>query len=80
MDAVCNHDCFNCPHPDCILGRLTAQDYDAQREAEKLLRTPEQRKIAAKQRAHYEANRDEIAAKKRVYMREYRLKKKEVRA
>lgn len=66
MDAVCNHDCFNCPHPDCILDRLT---YEANRD-----------KIAARNRAYYEVHRDELAAKHRAYMREYRKKQKEVRA
>ena len=67
MDAVCNNDCFNCPHPDCVLDELTAEDYAAQREAEKLMKTPKQKKIAAKRRAYYEANREEIAAKRRAY-------------
>lgn len=69
MDAVCNHDCFNCPHPDCILDRLTAHAYyEANKD-----------KIAAKNRAYYEANREELAAKHRAYMREYRINYKRKR-
>ena len=64
---VCNRDCFNCPFPDCMLETLEAEDYRMQREAAELLKTPDQKKIAAKQRAYREANRDEIAAKKRAY-------------
>ena len=67
MERVCNRDCFNCPFPDCVLETLEAEDYRMQREAAELLKTPEQKKIAAKKRAYYEANRDEIAAKKRAY-------------
>ena len=69
MDTVCNRDCFNCPHPDCILEELSAEDYQAQREAEKAAfpKTLAGRKLAAKQRAYYEANREEIAAKQRAY-------------
>ena len=68
-NSVCNRDCFNCPHPDCILETLEAADYQAQRQAEKAAfpRTQKQRKLAAKQRAYREANREELAAKKRAY-------------
>ena len=67
MKRVCNRDCFNCPFPDCVLETLEAEDYRMQREAAEMLKTPEQKKIAAYQRAYYEANRDEIAAKQRAY-------------
>jgi DNA-binding XRE family transcriptional regulator len=67
VKRVCNRDCFNCPFPDCVLETLEAEDYRMQREAAELLKTPEQKKIAAKKRAYYEANRDEIAAKQRAY-------------
>ena len=69
MASVCSRDCFHCPFPDCVLedDALTAAEYAEARERESLLRTPEKKKLAAKQRAYYEANRDEIAAKQRAY-------------
>ena len=89
--ATCNRDCFNCPHPDCILEELEAEDYAEQRWIEREIVNPKSRKekeIAAKQRAYREANREELAAKQRAYyeanrekwnayLREYRRKRKE---
>ena len=72
MKRVCDRDCFNCPFPDCVLETLEAEDYRMQREAAEMLKTPEQKKIAAKQRAYYEANRDEIAAKKGRLLYDFR--------
>ena len=74
--ATCNRDCFNCPHPDCILEELEAEDYAEQRRIEREIVNPKSQKekeIAAKQRAYYEANREEWNA----YLREYRRKRKE---
>lgn len=68
--AICNKDCFNCLHEDCVLDTLDAEDYALARkiEAEVILpKSKEQERAAAKQRAYYEANRDEIAAKRRAY-------------
>ena len=63
---VCDRDCFHCAHPDCIREDLTAEDYAAARALEKYIHppTPAQQKIAAKQKAYYEENREAIAAKK----------------
>ena len=70
----CNHDCLNCPYPDapeeCLAGPLSLDDY---RELDWLDReiirpkTERQKKASAKQKAYYEANREEIAAKRRAY-------------
>ena len=61
---ICDHDCFRCKFDDCICDDMTPDDYAEARERDfALTRTPEQKKIAAKQKAYYEANRDEIAAK-----------------
>ena len=67
--AVCNKDCFNCPHPDCICDDLDAEDYRKAKEIDKLLhpQTKHQKKVAAKQRAYREANRDKLAAQRRAY-------------
>ena len=72
MERVCNRDCFNCPFPDCVLETLEAEDYRMQREAAELLKTSEQKKIAAKQRAYREANRDEITAKQGRLLYDFR--------
>ena len=66
--TICNGDCFNCIHPDCIRDDIRPEDYQFARNAEKeYLISPEQKKLAAKQRAYRKANRDEIAAKQRAY-------------
>lgn len=69
----CNHDCLNCPYPDapeeCLEGPLSLDDY---RELDWLDReiirpkTERQKKASAKQKAYYEANREEIAAKQKA--------------
>ena len=70
----CNRDCLNCPYPDapeeCLEAPLSLDDY---RELDWLDReiirpkTERQKKASAKQKAYYEANREEIAAKRRAY-------------
>ena len=66
---VCNRDCFRCVHPDCILDGMNAEEYRESRERNKELceKTRQEKKIAAKQKAYYEANREEIAAKQKAY-------------
>lgn len=69
----CNRDCLNCPYPDapeeCLEGPLSLDDY---RELDWLDReiirpkTERQKKASAKQKAYYEANREEIAAKQKA--------------
>lgn len=64
MKPVCDHDCFNCKYDDCICDDMTLDDYAEARDRDyDLTHTTKQKKIAAKQKAYYEANRDEIAAK-----------------
>ena len=68
MKQVCDHDCFHCIFADCICDDMTLDDYSESRYRDRdLMRTPEQKKIAAKQKAYREANRDEIAAKQKAY-------------
>jgi hypothetical protein len=68
MAAVCNRDCFNCQYEDCIVDDMTLAEYAESRKRELTMhKTPEQKRIAAKQKAYYEANRDEIAAKQKAY-------------
>ena len=61
---VCDHNCFECPFPDCI-----AEDMTAEERKESIARdrdtniTPERKK----RRAYYEANREKIADQQRAY-------------
>ena len=76
MVNVCNHDCFNCPYPDCIVDDMTAEEYRELRRIERELIRPKSRKelsIAAKKREYREANREKYNA----YMREYRRKQRD---
>ena len=80
----CNRDCLNCPYPDvpdeCLEGPLSLDDY---RELDWLDReiirpkTERQKKASAKQKAYYEANREEIAAKQKAY---YEANREEIAA
>ena len=80
----CNRDCLNCPYPDapeeCLEAPLSLDDY---RELDWLDReiirpkTERQKKASAKQKAYYEANREEIAAKRRAY---YEANREEIAA
>ena len=71
---ICERDCFNCKFADCIREDLTAADYDDARALEAFIHppTPAQRRIAAKQKAYYEENREAIAAKQKAYYEENR--------
>ena len=71
---ICERDCFNCKFEDCIREDLTAADYDDARALEAFIHppTPAQRRIAAKQKAYREENREAIAAKQKAYYEENR--------
>ena len=67
---VCDRDCFHCKFEDCIEDGMIHKDYVQQSEIEKELlfpKTAQQKKIAAGQKAYYEANREKIAAGKKAY-------------
>ena len=70
MNSICNEDCFHCPYPDCIRDDLTAATYAELATIDKTIINPptwKQRKVAAQQRAWYEANREKVAAQQRAY-------------
>lgn len=73
-EPVCDRDCLNCIHPDCILDEgPDAAEYRQMAEMEKeLFRTDEQKKVAAQQKAYREANREAYNAYMRNYLREKR--------
>ena len=67
---TCNRDCFNCVFEDCVIDGVSAEDYDYARMVEREFvfpKTQEEKKLAAKQKAYYEANREELAAKQKAY-------------
>ena len=75
IEAVCNRDCFNCPYEDCVVDELTMADRRELKEIDAEFVNPKsskQKKIAAKKREYYQANKDEIAA----YQREYYQRRK----
>lgn len=79
----CNRDCFNCPFDDCIEDELELEDYRAEAEMERELlfpKTAAQKKVAAQQKAWYEANREKYNRYMREYMREYKRRKREKEA
>ena len=78
MNAVCNEDCFHCPYPDCVRDDLTADTYAELALLENIINPPtlKQRKVAAYNRAYYEANKE----KWREYRRRSRAKKKALAA
>ena len=69
MPPICNKDCLHCTQADCINDTMVYADYraSASREREIILpRTAKQRRLAAQQKAYYEANRDRLAAQQKI--------------
>ena len=69
MPPVCNKDCLHCTQADCINDTMDYADYQASDRLEReiiLPRTAKQRRLAAQQKAYREANRDRLAAQKKI--------------
>ena len=76
---VCDHNCFECPYPDCIADDMTAEEWKEsiardrdtnitpERKKRRAYREANREKIADQQRAYYEANREKIADQQRAY-------------
>ena len=76
---VCDHNCFECPFPDCIAEDMTAEerkesiarDRDTnitpERKKRRAYREANREKIADQKRAYREANREKIADQQRAY-------------
>lgn len=71
----CNHDCFNCPYPDvpaeCLSDSLT---YDEYKESDRLdseiryeRKTNKEKKMIARNKAYYEANKEKMIARNKAY-------------
>ena len=70
MPPVCNKDCLHCTQADCINDTMDYADYQASDRLEReiiLPRAAKQRRLAAQQKAYYEANRDRLAAQQKAY-------------
>ncbi len=67
---ICNMDCLHCIHPDCLNDQLTPDDYKASterdRDSVKDNRDAKGQRLAAHQKAYYAANRDKVAAQKKI--------------
>lgn len=71
----CNHDCFNCPYPDvpdeCLSASLTYDEYKESDQLDSEIRygrkTNKEKKIAARNKAYYEADKDKVAARNKAY-------------
>lgn len=71
----CNHDCFNCPYPDvpdeCLSDSLTYDEYKESDQLDSEIRygrkTNKEKKIDARKKAYYEANKEKIAARYKAY-------------
>lgn len=77
--SVCSEDCFHCPYPDCVRDDLTAATYADLALIEKTIINPptaKQRKLATRQRAYREANKEKVAARHRAYREANRRKRK----
>ena len=61
---VCDHNCFECPYPDCIADDMTAEELKESIARDRDTNITPERK---KQRAYYEANREKIADQQRAY-------------
>ena len=62
---ICDLDCFRCPYPDCVNDRITQKEREQSTARDVELR--ERDKVAAAQKAYYEANREKVAAAKKAY-------------
>lgn len=68
----CNHDCLNCPYPDvpeeCLNAPLSYSDYKELEAIERDIinpKTARQRRVAAGNKAYYEANKERLSAKQK---------------
>ena len=69
MPPVCDKDCLHCTQADCINDTMDYADYQASDRLEReiiLPRTAKQRRLAARQKAYREANRDRLAAQQKI--------------
>ena len=66
--------CENCPFPDCTWDGVTSDEWDASKAEDASARHFGESKVAAQQRAYYEANREKAAARLRAYFEANREK------
>lgn len=59
--------CEHCPYTDCTWDGVTSDEWDASKAEDASARHFVESKLAAQQRAYYEANREKVAAQQRAY-------------
>lgn len=64
--------CEHCPFPDCTWDGVTRAEWDAAKAEDASARHFGESKLAAQQRAYYEANREKVAAQKRAYYEKHK--------
>lgn len=75
--SVCNRDCLNCVHPDCICDEMTEEEMRESLDSVAFSDGDRRRiKNRAYKKAYYEKHREEINAKRRRW---YKANKKRLR-
>lgn len=69
-NSKCNHDCFNCPYPDCINDDLIHADYLAEKEIDQFAGANEP-KSSTKRREYKRQYRQEHLEQDKAYQRQY---------
>ena len=66
---VCNRDCFNCPHPDCICDEETQADIDAAERRDQAIQAGWSRaeKELRREREYRRTHREQAIAASRAY-------------
>lgn len=67
-EPVCDRDCFNCPHPDCILDNARKRGYrdpEKRREYLRAWREKNRERTNEYQREYYKRHREEILERAR---------------
>ena len=81
---MCNHDCFHCPHPDCICDEETPAEIGAAELRDKEAQGKPKRKLSEKSRErnsqYYQDHRERYLAYYRVYYRTHKEKTKAYKA
>ena len=64
--------CEHCPFPDWTWDGVTRAEWDAAKAEDASARHFGESKLAAQQRAYYEANREKVAAQQRAYYEKHK--------
>ena len=67
---MCNHDCFNCTHNDCICDELTLEDFEESNQRDKFINQSKPSKDYKRVKKYYESE------KGKLYLKNYRQTEK----